>query len=179
MAKRIALLRGINVGGRNKVPMAQLKALAEGLGWKEVKSFIQSGNLVFEAAGSGEALERALEQGVEKRFDIQVPVMVRSASQWAAILEANPFPDEAAADPARLLVGIPKRPPAKGAAEAIECRAAAGERVREAGGVLWIHYPQGAGQSKITPAMIDKAAGSPVTARNWRTVIALQDLVEA
>lgn len=159
--------------------MADLRALAEALGWAEARTYIQSGNLVFEASGKAEALEAALEKCIEERFGFSVPVMVRSASAWSAILVANPFPAEAEAEPNRVMVAIPKRLLAHGAADAIEAKAAAGERVREAGDALWFHYPHGAGQSKLTPAAIDKAAGSPVTARNWRTATTLRDMLSA
>ena len=176
MARWIALLRGINVGGRAKVPMAELKALCEDLGWKEVRTFIQSGNVVFDAGGDGERLEAALEDALEKRFGFRPAVMMRSADAWRAMLAANPFGNEAEEAPALVHVGVSKAPPAAGAAASLESRGKAGERVREAGGVLWFHFPDGAGRSKLTPALIDKAAGSPVTARNWRTALALGDM---
>ena len=176
MTKRIALLRGINVGGRNKVPMAALRDLCAGLGWGAVETFIQSGNLVFDAPGAAAVLEAALEGALAKRFGFTPAVIVRTAPAWAAILAANPFPAESEAEPNRVLLGLAKHALAKDAAAAIEAKGAAGERVREAGGALWFHYPEGAGQSKITAASIDKAAGSPVTARNWRTALALRDM---
>jgi uncharacterized protein (DUF1697 family) len=176
MTKRIALLRGINVGGRNKVPMAALRELCAGLGWGEVATFIQSGNVVFEAKGADEALEAALEEALAKRFEVRTAVIVRSAGEWAEIITANPFPDESEREPNRVLVGLSKHALAPGAAEAVAAKAAAGERVEQAGGALWFHYPNGAGQSKLTPATIDRAAGSPVTARNWRTMTALADM---
>ncbi|MBV9930107.1 MAG: DUF1697 domain-containing protein [Alphaproteobacteria bacterium] len=173
MARWIALLRGINVGGRNAVPMAALRALCGELGWRGVETFIQSGNVVFDAQGRREALEAALEDALEKRFGFRPAVAIRSAAAWAKLLAANPFAQEAGAEPAKVMIGIAKAPPAKGAAAAIAAKGAAGERVEEAGGALWFHYPEGAGRSKITPAAIDKAAGSPVTARNWRTAVTL------
>jgi uncharacterized protein (DUF1697 family) len=176
MAKWIALLRGINVGGRNAVPMAALRALCAGLGWREVETFIQSGNVVFEAGGPPGALESELEGALDARFGFKPPAIVRGSAAWAEILAANPFPRESEAEPNRVLLGTAKDALAPGAAAALEARAAAGERVREAGGALWFHYPHGAGQSKLAPAMIDRAAGSPVTARNWRTALALRDM---
>jgi len=176
MAKWIALLRGINVGGRNTVPMAALRALCEGLGWKEVETFIQSGNVLFEASGTAGTLESALEEAMETRFGFRPAAIVRSAAGWAKLLDANPFVSEAEAEPAKVMVALSKEKLASGAAAAIGAKAAAGEKVREAGGALWIHYPDGAGRSKLTPSTIDKAAGSPVTARNWRTVQALKDM---
>lgn len=178
MAKRIALLRGINVGGRNKVPMAALRDLCAGLGWREVATFIQSGNVVFEAEDGDAALEAALENALAKSFEVETAVIVRSAAEWAKTIASNPFPNESEREPNRVLVGFSKRSAAKGAAEALEGKAAAGERVEQAGGALWFHYPDGVGRSKLTPAMIDRAAGSPVTARNWRTMLALADMAQ-
>ena len=172
----IALLRGINVGGRNALPMAKLRALAEALGWCDPRTYIQSGNLLFEAKGNAAALETALESAIQAKLGLAIPVLVRSAADWAALLAANPFAQEAEAEPNRVMVALSKRPLQDGAAQALEAKGAAGERVNAAGGALWFHYPQGAGQSKITPAMIDKAAGSPVTARNWRTALTLRDM---
>jgi uncharacterized protein (DUF1697 family) len=176
MTKRIALLRGINVGGRNTVPMAALREMCAGLGWRDVATFIQCGNVVFEAEATDAALEAALEEALAERFDLQTAVIVRSAAEWLKTIAANPFAAEAEADPSRVLVGISKALPAKAAAEALQAKAAAGERVERTGGALWFHYPNGAGRSKITPAMIDRAAGSPVTARNWRTMLGLAEL---
>jgi uncharacterized protein (DUF1697 family) len=176
MARWIALLRGINVGGRNAVPMAALRTLCASLGWRNVETFIQSGNVVFDADGPGAVLESALEKALQEAFGFAPAAIVRAAAAWTGMLAANPFTAESEAEPNRVLLGIPKGSLARGAAQALEARAAAGERVREAGGLLWFHYPQGAGQSKLTPAMIDRAAGSPVTSRNWRTALALGEM---
>ncbi|TMJ15372.1 MAG: DUF1697 domain-containing protein [Alphaproteobacteria bacterium] len=175
MAGWIALLRGINVGGHAKVPMAELKAIAGRLGWSGAETYIQSGNLVFDAEGSAEALEAALEKALGQAFGFAPAVVVRSATQWRALVKGNPF--EADVDPSRVMLGLAKGRLAKGAAEAIEARGVAGERVRQAGEALWFHYPEGAGSSKITPAQVDKAAGSPVTARNWRTVLKIGEML--
>jgi uncharacterized protein (DUF1697 family) len=177
MAGWVALLRGINVGGHAKVPMAELKALAGRLGWSGAETYIQSGNLVFDAEGRAAEIETALEGALQKAFGFTPATIVRSAEQWQALLGGNPFGTEAEADPSRVMVGLAKAKLAKGAAGAIEARGAAGERVRQAGEALWFHYPQGAGQSKITPAQVDRAAGSPVTARNWRTVLKIAEML--
>src|SRR5436853_6207191 len=101
MARLIALLRAVNVGGR-KLPMAELRALCAGLGWEEVETYIQSGNVVFAAPGKPAALEAKLEKAIEERFGIDVPVIVRSAAEWSAYVEANPFPKAARDAPNRL-----------------------------------------------------------------------------
>jgi uncharacterized protein (DUF1697 family) len=103
--------------------------------------------------------------------------MVRAASEWRTLLAANPFPKEAEVEPNRVFVGVPKRPPAAGAADRIAAKATAGERVKEAAGALWFHYPQGVGASRLTPALIDRAAGCAVTARNWRTAVKLGEML--
>lgn len=175
MARLVALLRAVNVGGR-KLPMAELRALCGELGWEAVETYIQSGNLVFTAPGRGEALEARLEEAIEERFGLDVPVIVRTAAQWAKLVAANPFPRVAAEEPNRLQLLVSKRPPGGDAAAKLMERARAGEVVRAAGGALWFHYPEGVGASKLTPAVIDKAAGSPSTSRNWRTVMKLQEM---
>jgi uncharacterized protein (DUF1697 family) len=177
MARLIALLRAVNVGGR-KLPMAELRTLCAELGWKEIETYIQSGNVVFSAAGQAEALEARLEKAIEERFGFHSDVMVRSAGSWATMLAVNPFAEASEAEPNRVLVGISKGQLEPGAAEAVSAKAVAGERVELAGGALWFHYPAGVGTSKITPSLIDRAAGSPVTARNWRTMLKLQEMVE-
>lgn len=178
MGRMVALLRAVNVGGR-KLPMAELRALCAELGWEDVATYIQSGNVVFTAPGKAEAIETMLEQAIAKEFGLDVPVIVRSKAEWAAYPAENPFPKEAKDEPNRLMLVVTKRPPAAGAAAAIEARAKAGERVRQAGDALWFHYPEGAGTSKLTPSLVDRAIGSPGTARNYNTVMKLKEMLEA
>ena len=177
MARLVALLRAVNVGGR-KLPMAELRALCAELGWEDVETYIQSGNLAFTAAGSAVALEARLEDAIATRFGFHSDAIVRTAAQWRRLVDSNPFPEESEREPNRVLAGLAKSGLAAGAAAAIANSAAAGERVEEAGGALWFHYPQGVGTSKLTPKLIDRAAGSPVTARNWRTVTTLMEMLE-
>lgn len=174
----VALLRAVNVGGR-KLPMAELRALCAGLGWEDVATYIQSGNVVFSAAGRPAAIEKALEDAIAGRFGLDVPVIVRTAAEWALYPAGNPFPEAAKDEPNRLMLLLTKRPAAPGAEALIQARAQAGERVRRAGDALWFHYPGGAGTSKLTPSLIDRATGSPGTARNYRTVLKLKEMLEA
>src|ERR1043166_8944740 len=94
MGRMVALLRAVNVGGR-KLPMADLRALGAGFGWKDVETYIQSGNLVFSATGEPEVIEKRLERAIEAQFRLHVPVIIRTAAQWAGHAADNPFPDEA------------------------------------------------------------------------------------
>ncbi|MGZ8285292.1 MAG: DUF1697 domain-containing protein [Allosphingosinicella sp.] len=175
MARLIALLRAVNVGGR-KVPMAELRALCGALGWEAVETYIQSGNVVFSAPGNARDVEGILEAAIRGKFGMDVPVMARTASQWEGYVAANPFPKAAEDEPNRLQLLISKEAPKGDAAEKLMERARAGEAVEAAGGALWFHFPEGVGTSKLTPAFIDKAAGSQSTSRNWRTVIRLQEM---
>jgi len=178
MGRMVALLRAVNVGGR-KLPMADLRALCGELGWADVATYIQSGNVVFTASGNPEAIEKALEAAIAGRFDLVVPVIVRSRAQWAEYPSGNPFAAAAKDEPNRVMLLLSKAPPARGAEAIIQARAVAGEKVGRAGDALWFHYPQGAGTSKLTPSLIDRAVGSPATARNYNTVTKLMEMLEA
>jgi uncharacterized protein (DUF1697 family) len=177
MARFAALLRGINVSGANRIPMADLRTHCAGLGWAEVETYIQSGNLVFAAEGSAPKLEATLEKEIETRFGLRIPVIVRSATEWPKLVAGNPFSEAAEKEPNRLMLLLSKAPPAIDAAMAIQDRAKAGERVARKGDALWIHYPQGSGTSKLSPSLIDRLVGSPTTSRNYRTVMKLREML--
>lgn len=176
---RIALLRGINVGGHNKVPMAELREVCEALGWEDLQTYIQSGNVVFKSDGGAAALERDLEKAIEDRLGLDIPVIVRTSAEWTRYLESNPFPGASEEDARFVHLVLSKQPPAPGCAEALEKRGEAGERAAIAGGALWIHYAGGAGRSKLTPALLDSLVGSPITGRNWRTVLKIAEMLES
>lgn len=178
MGRMVALLRAVNVGGR-KLPMAELQAHCAELGWRGVATYIQSGNVVFDADGAPAEAEAALEARIRSAYGFEAPTIVRAAAQWRDYAPACPFPNAAREAPNYLLMLVSKRPPASGAVETIQARAAAGEIVRQAGDALWIHFPNGSGTSKLTPTLIDKAIGSPATSRNYRTVVALQEMLDA
>lgn len=171
----IALLRGINVTGRNKVPMVELRSLCVELGWRDVQTYIQSGNVLFAAAGAPATLEDELERAIKNCFGLSIPVVVRTTTQWRAYVQANPLSEIAAREPNRLLLALSKRPPQSDALQALRARAEQ-EEIVQVGDALYIHYAAGVGRSKLTPALLDRLVGSPVTARNWRTVLKLAEL---
>jgi uncharacterized protein (DUF1697 family) len=176
LVRYIALLRGINVTGRNKIAMPELRAACAELGWQDVQTYIQSGNLIFQADAAAEAVEAALGKAIDQRFGLSIPVIVRAASDWPAYVQANPYPKESEREPNLVMLALSKARPKPDAAEKLQERAASGERIAQAGDALWIHYPQGAGRSKLSPALFDRLVGSPVTARNWRTVLKINEL---
>ena len=178
MTTCVALLRGINVGGHNRVAMQDLRALCERLGLEDVRSLLQSGNLVFRSANRDtQALERRLEQEAGRRLGLQVAFFVRTADEWASLVRKNPFRDEAERDPAHLQA-VPMKWAPKPAAVA-ELRAAitaikGPEQVEARGRDAYFYYPAGMGRSKLTLALIEKTlGGNPGTARNWNTVLKL------
>lgn len=177
MTRMVALLRAVNVGGR-KLPMAAFRGQVAGLGWNNVATYIQSGNLVFDAGCSPAEAEAALEALIRERHGYEAPTIVRTRAQWAHYPQGNPFRDAARAAPGHLLMLLSKRAPKADAAALIQARAAAGERVKQVGDALWIHFPRGSGTSKLTPALLDKAIGSTATSRNHRTICTLLDMLE-
>lgn len=175
---RIALLRGINVGGHNKIPMTELRALCAELGWDDVQSYIQSGNLIFRADATPAHLEALLEEAIERRFGLTVPVIIRSAAEWPGYLRGNPFPEISEREPNLVMLALSKSAPPADVAERLQERAADGERVLRVGDAIWIHFAGGAARSKLSPTLVARLAGSPVTMRNWRTVLKLNELLE-
>jgi uncharacterized protein (DUF1697 family) len=176
--KSICLLRAVNVGGR-KVVMSELAAMAAGMGFKDVKTVLASGNLILEGGDLGsDRLEKALEAEFEKRFGFHAEFICRTAAEWRALMDACPFPEDAKTRGNRLLVLVAQGSPAPDAVAKIEARATLGERVARVGDDLWIAFTDaGMADSKTGQAM--KALGCPVTGRNWNTVEKLAALAQA
>ncbi|WP_380873502.1 hypothetical protein ACFB49_41870 [Sphingomonas sp. DBB INV C78] len=172
MTQWIALLRAINVGKR-QVPMAELRKLGEDLGHGEVRTYLASGNLLFTSSKKAEVIEKELEAAIAKRFGFPVEIILRTAAQWAQHGATNPLPQPSTTEPNRVMMLTSKQPAAADAVARLQERAAPNETIKQGDGAIWIHFGDGAGTSKLTPSYIDKAVGSPSTARNWRTVQAL------
>ena len=182
MQQWVAWLRGVNVGkagaGRKAVPMAELRALAAELGWQGAQTYIQSGNLVFEARGSAASLARALEDAIVSRWGFEVPAVLVPVARLDDLLAACPFADAADARPQLVHAGFAGAEVEGAAAAALAPYCTRGERVAVAGGVLWSDFPEGVGRSKLTPAVLDRAVGAPVTSRNLKTLRAVRALVD-
>ena len=170
----IALLRGINVGGHKKVAMADLRDLATRLGFKNVRTILQSGNLVFDATTtSASRLERVLEDAAAKRLGLQIAFFVRGAADWAATIADNPFPREAERDPSHLLVMFLKDEPEAKDVKALQASITGPELVRARGRQAYFVFPAGMGTSRVTTALIERKLGTAGTGRNWNTVLKL------
>jgi len=174
MSTHVALLRGINVGGRNKIPMADLRDLLVALGFADAKSLLQSGNLVFRSdRRTGAKLEQLLEAETKKRFDLSIDFLVRSAVEWEMVVSRNPFPDAAEHDPSHLLVMFLKTTPAAKDVQALQAAIVGPEVVHADGNHLYAVYPAGIGDSKLTNTLIERKLGARGTGRNWNTILKL------
>lgn len=173
----VVLLRGINVSGANKVPMAELRTACTKDGMSDVATYIQSGNIVICASGSTESIEAQFEKLLEKKFKVSVPVIVRRASDWPAYIKGNPFPRESESAPNAVMMALSKKTPDAKALEQLRERATAGEKVAQSGDAIWIHFANGVADSKLF-RNFDKLVGSPVTTRNWRTVLKLGEMTK-
>jgi uncharacterized protein (DUF1697 family) len=171
----IALLRAVNVGNR-KVAMGELRDLCQDAGLADVRTYVNSGNLVFTATGKPERLEKRIEAALEKHCGFTVEVMVRSAAEWSSYVRANPFPDLAVKHPNLVMLVVPKQPLGSEAVAALRERAVGEERVEAVGEVVWIYFAQGAGRSKLAAA---KPGRIPITTRNWRTVLKLEEMAKS
>jgi uncharacterized protein (DUF1697 family) len=170
----IALLRGVNVGGRQLVAMSDLRDLLAKLGFGEPRSLLQSGNLVFQSGSQTAAeLETFLESETEKRLKIRTTYFVRSEKEWKRAISQNPFKKEAEADPAHLVLMLLKDAPKPKSVEILRAAITGPELVHVAGRQAYIVYPAGIGTSRLTNTVMEAKLGTRGTARNWNTVLKL------
>jgi uncharacterized protein (DUF1697 family) len=184
MARYVALLRGINVGGRNKVAMADLRRVAESLGHTEVATYIQSGNMVFTSPDSSASeLADALEEAIAERLGVKPAVVVLSGPELAQVIADNPFPDETTPKCLHAVFRREELSP-----EGIAAIAVAQERARAKGSrdqavvvgrTLFMRTPDGLGRSELAAQLARSAAQAVGTARNWATVNRLMTMLES
>jgi uncharacterized protein (DUF1697 family) len=175
----IALLRAINVGGRNLVAMTDLRQLFTDLGFRGARTLLQSGNVMFESSQKADAqLERQLEKEIAERLGVAADFIVRSANEWKHIVAGNPFPKQAKEDPGHLLVSFLKSAPSLEDVRSLESAIKGPEIIRGDGKQLYIVYPDGVGRSKLTATLIERKLETRGTARNWNTVLKLAAMCE-
>lgn len=174
MGTRIAFLRGINVGGRTTLAMADLRGLFTELGFGSPRTVLQTGNVLFEAEDAdGGELEQVLEAETERRLGLRTAYFVRSATEWEEVIARNPFPEEARSDPGHLVVMPLKVVPEAGAIASLRDAITGSERVEAVRKQLYLVYPDGIGRSKLTINRIESSLGTQGTGRNWNTVLKL------
>jgi uncharacterized protein (DUF1697 family) len=166
MARTVALLRGINVGGNKQVPMARLREVFADLGHTDVKTYVNSGNVVF---GGRRASQRRIEDALEEAFGWRIPVVLRTRAELGAVLEADPLGAQAT-NPSRYLVSF------SGSADPLDASKMDGvepgpnEAYAIIGREAYMWLPDGVQRSPLARAFVDRRFGVVLTARNWRTV---------
>jgi uncharacterized protein (DUF1697 family) len=187
MATHVALLRGINVGGNNKLPMADLRQIAASLGHSDVATYIQSGNLLFTARGGASTSELAagLAGAITEATGLRIGVVVLARDELAQVIRDNPYPDEP--NPKFVhAVFLPEPPGPEAAEEVAEAvarasRAGSQDTAQFAGSTLFLHTPGGFGRSELAKILLNRSSGRSAagTARNWSTVTKLATLCGA
>jgi uncharacterized protein (DUF1697 family) len=172
----VALLRGVNVGGRNSLPMADLREIASACGYEDVRTYIQSGNLVLSATGGAKAVARTLEEAIASRTSVASDVVVRTAAELDAIVKGNPFLARGE-DPAHLHVLFSAHP-IEASGPLSDLDAYRPDEAVVAGRELYLFLPNGLGRSKLA-ADVTGRKGPRGTVRNWRTVQKLVEMAAA
>jgi uncharacterized protein (DUF1697 family) len=175
MTRHVALLRGINVGGHRKVPMAQLRAALEGAGFADVRTHLQSGNVLLSGDSGPEALGRSMEAVIEAEFGFGVDVVVRTRDQLAAAVARNPLTGVATVPKLHHVVFLSAEPDPE-AVRRIEAAELGEERVAFSGREVYAWYPGGSQRSPLAQLLTDRRLGVIATARNWNTVTKLLEL---
>ena len=177
MQRQIALLRGINLGSRRRVAMGDLRELLTGLGYGDVRTLLQSGNVVLTSKHSGKALERELERELSSSFGFEIVVLVRTHAELADVIERNPLA-AVATDPKRLQVTfLSDEPDAKRLGELAGLDVAP-EQFVISGREIYAWHPDGMQRSRLAAALSDSRLGVVGSARNWNTVTKLLALAD-
>ncbi len=176
----LAILRGINVSGKNKILMAELKVLFEELGFTNVSTYIQSGNFVFDVTDeySNSELERKIEQGISQKFALQVPVIVRSTEEWMRIIKDIPFIQEAISNPEKLYVTFFKVVPQPDRLEQFQEIDFQPDKHSFREKELFICYATRYSASKLNNSLVENKLKVTATTRNWKTILKLGEIVK-
>lgn len=172
--RRVALLRGINLSGARRVAMADLRELATGLGWTEVATHLQSGNLLFSAVGDDVELSRTLSAALAQRFGMEIDVVVRTGEELRRLVAGHPFAD---GDPAHVVIACCDRPVSAAAQQKLATLAVDGERLQVVGADIYADFPDGQARSKLAAQLISALKPGTGTARNLRTMTKLAELL--
>lgn len=178
MKTYVALLRGINVGGKMMVAMTDLRALVTELGFSDVRSLLQSGNLAFRSGfRSPASIEKLLETEAEKRLGLRTFFLVRTAAEWDEVVLHNPYPDAAERDPGHLVAMVLRDAPNAAQVAALRAAIKGPEIVEAVGRILYMIYPDGSGSSRLTIDLVERRLETRGTGRNWNTVLKLAKAV--
>jgi uncharacterized protein (DUF1697 family) len=177
VAVHIVLLRGINIGPRNRIAMPALRAALEEAGFENVRTYVQSGNVVLDSTAKPEAVQRKVEALIEKEFGLEIAVVVRTKAQLAAVVKKNPLGKVAKNPKTYQVTFLAKKLPAK-AVSALEEAATQDEQLVVAGREVYAWHPEGVARSKLWAKLAGQGLGVTGTSRNWTTVEALLELAD-
>jgi uncharacterized protein (DUF1697 family) len=168
----------VNVGGKNRIPMAGLKSALTSLGLEDVVTYVQSGNVVFACpAAAGDALARSIEKQIAGAFGLEITVVIRTRAELARIVDANPFSLDDV-EPAKLHVMFLDAHPSAKAIAGLDPALSPPDEFAVHGSEIYVHYPGGSGRSRLTVGYVERRLGVRATARNWNTVRKLLELAE-
>jgi len=174
----VALLRGINLGGHNKVSMPDLRALFGSLGDEDAATYLRSGNVIFKGAGGPGKLTEAIEKRIRRDLGLNVTVLLRTRPQLRRVIAGNPFANNGKESTKLHVTFLAKRPDRAHVHE-LDPQRAEPDEFRVVGREIYLHCPNGYGRSKLTNAYFEKELGVAATTRNWRTVTKLAELAGA
>jgi uncharacterized protein (DUF1697 family) len=164
----VALLRAVNLGARNKVPMAELRTALESAGYEDVRTYIASGNVLLDGPTKRETIAGELERLIADRFGVETTAIVRTPKELAAVVEMHPFGNDTSETHVAFLAARPRK--------AAAARLQDVDDAALAGGEVYLRLPRGVQGSRLSAARLESLLGVPTTMRNWRTVVALAEL---
>lgn len=180
MSAIICMLRGVNVGGHNKIKMEALRALCESLKLRSPQTYVQSGNVVFLSTEKNLVLlSRRIQDAIERNCGFRPDVVLRTSSEMRHVIARNPFASRHGIDPAKLLVTFLAAEPSKPARENLLKLDTRGEEIHFHGNELYIYFPNGIGKTKLSWAVVERALSTSFTGRNWNTVVKLHEMAES
>ena len=172
------MLRGVNVGGHNRLKMEELRAVYESLKLRDACTYVQSGNVVFRSEEQNLLrLATQIEDAIERRFGFRPDVILRTAAELKDVIARNPFAKRAGVEPNKLLVLFLAHEPRSEAREKLLSLKTDPDELKLSGREFYIYFPKGVGQSKL-PAIIDRTLKSPATGRNWNSVTRMLEIAE-
>lgn len=169
MERRVALLRGINLGPRNRIAMPELRAALGEAGYENPRTYVQSGNIVLDSTDAPDELEAALEALIAERFELEIPVIVRTDQELRDVVARNPLAD-VVTNPKRYQVSFLAEPVEPARIEELNAVATGNERLVASGRELYAWHPDGVGRSKLSAKLAGTGLKLKATARNWTTV---------
>jgi uncharacterized protein (DUF1697 family) len=172
VARHVVLLRGINLPRHKRISMPELRSALEDAGFGDVRTYVQSGNVVLSSRAAPKTVARTVERAIEERFGLDVDVVVRTRDELADVVARDPF-GKKASDPRRYQVTFLADPPDASVLATVEAAATGGEQLVASGRELYSWHPNGVGRSKLAALLAGPRLGVTATARNWTTVTTL------